>query len=273
LVVSPQQQMQLHHTKTLLFLSFFALHSPKEAFAIDSRSNREEIVSPRSKKFFRTNSIKQYLSFGGNRTSTEDSKAFQLTTRYLYQSHDFINELNFLNENYYADSGTGANKRHLVKKSELYDLSISSKARLFKTENYAVAYHRTIYDDLSKYYRDSTFALGLGKMFFDDKMEFDTSIGYHDVLTYGREINIIPSIRINFKLTDKLTFNQRGYWFIDHESTDNELKTSLIYRVGPKLSCEIRHNFEQRRYEDDVKREVVNQQSRSITFGLIFDLE
>jgi hypothetical protein len=260
------------HPTALLFLSFFAFQTA-EVFAIDSVSDRAAIVYPRTKKFFKSNSAKQWLSLGGNRTSTEDSRTSQLTTRYSYQSYSFINELNFLNENRYANLGSTPGKRYLVKKSELYDFSISSKARLFGSENYATSYHRTIYDDLSKYYRDSMTAIGFGRMFLNDKIEFDTSIGYHDVLAYGYEVNVIPSIRINFKITDRLTFNQRGYWFIDHESTDNQLKTSLIYRVGPKLSFEIRHNFDQRRYEDDAKREVVNQESKSITIGLVFDLE
>jgi hypothetical protein len=261
--------MRIFQTPTIALVSFFLLQSA-ESFAIQSRSDREAIVSPRSKKFFKNDDIKQYLSLGGNYTKTESSKSYELNSRYLYQSENFIHEANLINETRYGNASGSSDD--MIKKSELYDVSIASKARISKTKNYVVAYHRTIYDKLSKYERDSTTAIGVGKMFFDGKVELDSSIGFHEVSAYGHEVNIIPSIRTNFKLTDKITFNQRGFWFFDHRSSDNQLKTSLIYRLHQKVSFEIRHNFEQRRYDDKAKNRVVNQQNKSITVGLVFDL-
>jgi hypothetical protein len=255
---------------TLFFFSVaFQL---SEALAVDSESNREAVVAPRSKRFYKSNSSKQYLSLGGNYSSDYNSKNYQLNSRYLYQSSNFIHELNFKNEHEYADSGSGSSKRYDVKKSELYDLSIASKARISDSNNYGVVFHRTIYDRLSNYYYDLHTAVGLGRMFFKEKLEFDISIGYHDIKTYGYEVDVIPSIRTNFKITNRLTLIQRGYWFLDHESFDNELKTSLVYRLNDKLSFEFRHAFEQRRYEQDNKKTVTNQISRSMTIGLVFDL-
>lgn len=263
--------MKKHHVPTFLFISFFAFQTP-EAFAVESESQREAVVAPRAKKFYRSNSAKQYLSLGGNYTSDYNSKNYQLTSRYLYQSNNFVHEINFQNENNYADTGSGKNKKYAVKKSELYDFSLSSKARLFDTENYGVFYHRTIYDDLSKYYYDLRTAAGIGRMFFKEKLELDISLGYHDVKAYGYEVDVITSMRANFKINEHLTFTQRGYWFFDHESIDNQLKTSLVYRLSDKMSFEVRHNFEKRRYEEDDNRVVTNFVNRSITIGLIFDL-
>jgi hypothetical protein len=262
-----------HHAIISFFLLFVASQLSGEAFAVDSESNREAVVSPRAKRFYRSSSARQYLSLGGNYTSDYNSKSNQLTSRYLYQSNKFIHEINFQIENTYADSGSGTSKRYDVKKSELYDLTASSKTRLGDSKNYGVFFHRTMYDDLSKYYYDLHTAVGLGRMLLRDKVELDISIGYHDIKFYGYKVDVIPSIRTNFKLSQNLTLTQRGYWFLDHESMDNELKTSLVYRLSQKMSFELRHSFEKRRYEDDSSRVVTNQVSRSVTIGLIFDLE
>ncbi len=251
------------------FLFFCILSS--EVFAVDSESKREDVVSPRSKKLYKTDSIRSYISLGGGQTSDYNSKNNQFNAKYFYQSQNFINEVNFRSETKYADRGSGVNREYSVKTSELYDASFSTKMRLGDGQNYVVGYHRTIYDDLSKYYYDLHTAAGIGRMFFDGKIELDCSVGYHDVKNYGNEINFIPSIRTNLRLSKNITFLQRGYWFIDHESTDNELKTSLVYRLKKRVSLEFRHTFEQRRYEND-DYDATNQISRAFTVGLIFDL-
>ena len=266
--------MKSQRFSVILVATFFVLQNPEMAFAIESESQREAVVAPRTKKFYKKdNRIHQYLSFGGSYTSDYNSKSYQLVSRYLYQSFRFINEINFEHQTDYADAGSGKNKKYDVKKSELYDFSISSKARIYDSENYGVFYHRNIYDDLSPYYHDSRTALGLGRMFFDEKLEFDVSLGYHDIKTYGHELDVITSLRANFKLTKNLTFTERAYWFFDHESIDNGFKTSLVYRLNEKMSFEIRNNFETRRYEADEKRQKVNLVNRSMTVGLIFDLD
>ena len=254
------------------FILLLLLYFPKPVFAVESEANREDVVAPRSKKLYRSNSVRQYLALGGIYSSDYNSKYSQFNAKYFYQSQNLINEANFRNENKYSDSGSGSNRRYNEKTSELYDASFSSKMRIKDGQNYAVAFHRTMYDDLSKYYRDTRTALGLGRMFFNDKIELDFSLGHHDVKNYGNEIDFITSIRTNFKLTPKLTLIQRGYWFFDHESTDNELKTSLVYRLKEKLSLELRHTFEQRRFENN-NNATTNQITRSTTIGLVFDLE
>lgn len=264
--------MRRHHVVILLSI-FFAALLPKKVLAIDSESSREAIVAPRAKKFYKSSSAKQYLSFGGNYVSDYNSRYYQLTSRYLYQSSRFVNEANFKKETNYADSGSSTNKHYDTKTSELYDFSLSSKARFHDSLNYGVFFHRTLYDKFSKFYYDLNTAVGVGRVFFKDKIELDISLGYHDVKTYGHEFDVIPSIRTNFKIGRNVTFIQRGYWFFDHESVDNELKSSLVYRLSDRMSFELRHTFEQRRYEADDNGAVTNQIGRSLTFGMIFDLQ
>lgn len=256
----------------LPFALFVALQNPEMAFGVETESQREAIVAPRTKKFYKSNSAKQYLSFGGSYSSDYNSKNYELVSRYLYQSNKFIHEINFEHESNYADSGSGKNKQYDTKKSELYDLTISSKARILESENYGVFYHRDLYDDLSKYYYDTRTAVGLGRMFLKEKLEFDVSLGYRDVKSYGHEIDIVTSLRANFKITQNITFTERAYCFFDHESIDNGFKTSLVYRLNDKMSFEVRHNFETRRYEDDANKQQTNLTNRSVTIGLIFDL-
>ena len=243
------------------------------SFSIESESNREEIVTARSKRFQKSNKIRQYIAFGGVYSSDYNSKDFDFTTRYLYQSSKFINELNFRNENEYADKGSGEKKQYQIKKAESYDLVLSSKRRFSKTSKYyTTLFHRTLYDDMSVYYYDIYNGVGFGKMLFNDRTELDISAGYRNTKSAGKSLSFIPSIRANFRLSKNLKLIQKGYLFINHESTDNGLKTRLIYRLNNKLSLELRHNFEQRRYEDDKNRKVVNLVNRSLTFGVIFDL-
>jgi hypothetical protein len=254
------------------FLAAVLAISAVDSLAVDSRSNREKIIAPRAKRFYKSNAIRKYVAFGGNHQSDQSSKSNEVNARFFYQSARLINEFNFLNEVTYSNLGSTAGKKHLVKKSELYDTSLSSKAIIGASKNYGVFYHRTIYDDMSKFYYDMQTAVGVGRIFFGEKLEFDTSIGYHDSKAYGQEMNIVPSMRLNLRLSERLTLNQRGYLFIDHESMDNELRTSLIYRIGSKVSLELRHSFEQRSYENDVNRQKTNEVNKSITFGLVFDL-
>jgi len=260
-------------SRAILFAFLLQIIFLNTSFAIESEANREEVVTARSKRFQTSKRIREYIAFGGVYSSDYNSKDFDFTTRYLYQSSKYINELNFRNENEYADKGSGDKKQYKVKKAESYDLVLSSKKRLTKdSKYYATLFHRTLYDDMSIYYYDVYNGIGIGKMLFNDKTELDISAGYRNTKNAGRSLSFIPSIRANFRLSKNLKLIQKGYLFINHESTDNGLKTRLVYRLNHKLSLELRHNFEQRRYEDDKNKKVVNLVNRSLTFGVIFDL-
>lgn len=260
----------MKHYRIFLFL-FFVL-DPAKVCAIESISDREAVVAPRTKKFYKAERARQYVSLGGIYSSDYNSKSYQLNSRYLYQSRNYIHEINFKHETDYANSGSGKNKKYNVKTSELYDLSLASKARILETQNYGVLFNRNIYDKFSKEYYNNRIAAGLGRMFFRERLELDASMGYHETKLYGHEVDFIISWRANFKLSDNLTFIQRAFWFFDHESLDNDIKTSIVYRLGDRMSFEVRHNFERRRYEENDQYAVTNLISRSITVGLIFDL-
>jgi len=265
-----------HHLTTSFLLAFLAVFSsPALAdFVLNSESSREAIVnSSRTKKFYNIDRKSSMLAFGGGYDSDQNSKQYQLTSRYFYQSNRFINEINFVREKEYNDRGSSKSKRYKALTSDLFDFSISSKIRIFETNNYTALYNRTVYDRLSTYYYDNQTAVGFGRIFFNDKLEFDLSLGYQDTKNFGEKINIIPSIRLNLKLTDKLTFNQRGYWFISDQSMDNDIRTSLVYRLGRRTSFEIRHTFETRRYYGtSANSPEINQVRKLLTFGFVFDL-
>ena len=261
-------------TSFYLFFLFFLQISPlAHAQRVESESSREEIVTARSKKFYRGKKQRQYISFGGVYSSDYNSKDFDFSTRYLYQDSRLINEVNFLNENKYGDQGSGDNKEYRVKKSERYDLVLSSKIRINKdSKYYTTLFHRTLYDDMSSYYYDLYNGIGFGKYIFNDRTELDISVGYRNTHNSGNSLSFIPSIRTNFRLSKNVKLIQQGYIFINNISMDNGLKTRLSYRLNKELSIELRHNFEQRRYENIKTGQTSNLVNRAITFGIIFDL-
>jgi hypothetical protein len=257
-----------------LFLAIFfcTIIFQSSAVAVESRSQREASIAPRTKKFFKGNRAKQYISLTGNYSSNNTSRTYQANVRYLYQSWRYIHELNFDHEVKYADTGSGKKKIYDAKTSESYDGTFASKVRFFDSKFYGVFYHRMLYDDMSSYYYDHRTALGLGTMLFDEKLELDFSSSSRVVKDIGQETDYIISYRLNHKILTNLTINQRSYFFIDKNSLDLELRTSLVYRLNQKLSAEIRHNFEKRRYRDLPYKPLINNVSRSISVGLVFDL-
>ncbi len=256
----------------LLMAIFLFFISNSNSFAVESRSQREASIAPRTKKFFKGNRAKQYISLTGNYSSNNTSRTYQANARYLYQSWRYIHELNFDHEVKYADIGSGKKKIYDAKTSESYDGTLASKIRFFDSKFYGVFYHRMIYDDMSSYYYDHRTALGIGRMFFDEKLELDFSSSSRVLKDIGQETDYIISYRLNHKFLTNLTINQRGYFYIDKNSLDLELRTSLVYRLNQKLSAEIRHNFEKRRYRDLPYKPLINNVSRSISVGLVFDL-
>ena len=260
----------MKHSPLLSLLILMLFNFP--AYALEREAQREAIVTPRSKRFYPRVQSKQYISFGGIYSSDYNSKQYELNSRYLYQSNKMVNEMNFDHETRYADSGSGSKKRYGVKDRELFDLALSSKVKIGETNNYLVGYHRSIYDEFSDYTYDTRTAGGVGRAFFDGAFELDASLGYREVKSEGEKMDFITSWRSNFKITEKLTFIQRAYLFLDNESMDNQFRTSLLYRIGERLSLELRHNFEQRRYEDNTKSDVENFVNRSVTIGITFDL-
>lgn len=261
--------LKITKIKIIFFLVFICHH---HAFAVESRSKREAITTPRGKKFYKGNRAKQYLSFTGGYSSDKSSTNQTFDSRYLFQSYRFIHEVNFDYKMDQKDVGTGSKKRFNIKTSQAVDFTLANKIRLFSSQFYGVLYHRLLYDELSSYYYDHRTAGGGGYIFFKDKWELDVGVSNYVVKDMPTRVDFIASSRINFKLADNLTLNQRSFLFLDKMSVDYELRTSLIYRLNQKTSFEIRHNFEKRRYRDFKNKPAINDVSRAITVGLVFDL-
>ena len=266
-----------HHFffKSCCFITAFFLLSFSKAHAIniDSESDREKIVSSKARKFYNTNMVSQSLLLSGNYDSDQNSKEYHIDSRYYYRSNKQMHEFYFFQESNYANLSASAGKNHLVKKSERYDATLSDKFIIAQSKNYTTLYGRVNYDDLSDYYYDLRSAAGLGRILFDDRVEFDTSIGYTDVKAYGSKIFLLPSIRLNFNLTKNTTFTHRGYFFIDHESVDNDFRTTLKYKINKKVSLALNHIYEQRRFGNDTSSRNTNQVRKYLSFGLVFDLD
>jgi hypothetical protein len=257
----------------LFLLCFFSIYSfSKNCFALvlETASDRKVIATEKSRKFERSNRINQYISLSGYYDSDYNSYDYNLSARYKYQSNSRIIYTRFDHSSKYKIQ-VKISRDEPTKYSEFYELTISHKERIMEQNNYIAFYNNTQYDDMSKYYYDVRSAIGLGRFFFDQNLEFDLSIGYRDVKNYDQKnVNVIPSFRVNIDLTDKLKFVQRGFLFIDYKSMDNELSSKLIYDLNSKTSLQLSHEFDQRRYEDDSKESIVNQVSRKTTIGLIY---
>lgn len=238
----------------------------------EDRSSREALVATFNKKFFQSNRTKQYLAFGGYYGSDYNSKNYNLNSRYLIQNPKLYGEINFQHRVNYVDSGSGKNRQFKVKKMEEYDLSSFAKFKILRTDFYSNFYHRSIYDKFSNYFYDQRSAIGLGRSFMRDKIEADFSLTYRDVKNYSYEVDYLGSLRILHKFNNKLSINLRSYIFYGKNLLDEEYRSSLVYRINNEVSLELRHNYEKRRFTDFAKKTAVNQISRVVSFGLVFDL-
>lgn len=251
----------------------FSLVFINSSFAIDPRTNREKIAVARAKKFLKnSDKSRQNALVSGNYNSDYNSKEYQLDLRYFYQSSKQIHEFYFLRELYFADSGSGTNKKYMVKKSNLWDFTLSNKFLLGESKNYIVSYNRADIDELASYQRDYRSAAGLGRLFLNDKLEIDGSIGFNKNKNYGDRYFFLPSLRLNLQLSEKLNLSQRAFYFINKESSDSEIRTTLKYRIDSDVSFSVNHSFEQRRYGQSKTQKSINQSKRTITLGFAFDL-
>lgn len=255
----------------LLFVLFFSEIVPSTSYAIDnSQTDRSRVVAPRNDKFPRNDRVRQYVNFGGEYESDEDSKQYVLSAGHFYRSKKWINEIDFLYQKDYSQKA--ANNYELRPSSNLYDFQISSKVVLFDTQDYLVIYNRSKYNDLSTYYYDITSAAGVGRMFFDDLLEIDVAIGHSEVKEYDEKTTLIPSFRAEFDIWEKLHFIQRGFMFFSDEASDYQLRTRFQYPIGRKLYLQVSHDIDKRTYVNNARNQRVNEVHRRIVFGFRYDL-
>jgi len=254
-----------------LALVFFATFS-SQALAIDnSAADRARVVAARNDRFYKTNLIRNYINIGGEYESDENSKQHLLQLGHFYRSKKWINEIGFIYDNKYAEKKS-VNNGALSKTAELYDFQLSSKFMIGDTPDYLVLYNRSKYDELSKYYYDLTSAIGVGRIFFDGRLEIDVGLGQSRVKEYDDKITYIPSFRCEFPLSDRLRFIQRGFMFFSDVADDYQLNTRLQYSITRKLYLQITHDFDKRNYVNQTKNTKVNEVHRRMVFGFRYDL-
>ena len=256
---------------TSIFFTIIVLSS-KSSFATNQETtgDRKSIANEKSRKFERSDRVRQYAALSGYRDSDYNSHDYNLSGRYSYQSKNNVSYIRFRHESKYKIQ-TKVIRGLPTKYSELYDATLSHKLRILDQQNYIALYHRTQYDDMSEYYYDLRSAAGFGRFFMDQDIQLDLSVGYRDVKNYGYNMNVVPSFRIRFNLTDKLEFVQRGFLFIDHKSMDSELISKLIYDVNSQISLQLIHDFDKKRYEDISKKNpTINRVDRRTTIGIIY---
>lgn len=255
----------------ILVVPFCYLLDAKSA-EIESETQRETYISSRARRLYKGDFTRSYVSLGGIYLSDNNSKSYQLNSRYFKQSSRKIIEFTFNHQTEYSEKFTKDKKLISSKSKELYDGSAFTKSAIKESKNYLAAYHRSIYNPLSDYKYDYRYALAIGRELLGGNLELDFGPSYHGAENYGRSVDFATSWRIRSKITDQLSLLNRGYLFIDHESIDSEIRTSFIYRLKNDFSVEVRHNFERRRYEKSNKNTKENLLNRSVTFGVIVEI-
>jgi hypothetical protein len=239
-----------HFIKTLIILLVtITILAPQNTFA-DARKDRF-----RSKE-----KASQYVALGGRYSSDYNSKEYKISGAYEYTGSRFIHELDFLSETQYSSTTTTPPE----KDQELYDLELSSKILIWKSNNYFNYYNRSKYDDLSDYYYDVTNAVGWGRMFFGGMFEADINVGYNEIKNFDSQIILNPNLRANFDITDKIRFTTKAYLFKVKGDYYEELKSRIAYKMTRELSLELYHNYRKKRFFDD------NANSTEVQRNLIF---
>ena len=239
-----------------------------KAVNVNNESDREAIISERYRKFYNDKGYdpRRVINLKGYYDSDHNSHDYYFRAGYRGSSYKIVNNFSLTHESKYSNK-TINKKTYRLKKAEEYDLKLASKIRVKDQKNYIALYNRTLYDEYSKYYRDLQSAIGLGRYFYSQSVSLDLSIGYRDVKNFGHAVNFIPSFRVNYKINNDLRIIQRAYLYMDYKSIDNEISTRFIQRISDKLSFEIAHLFEQRKYKS-TKKGRVNQVKRRVTIGL-----
>ncbi len=186
----------------------------------------------------------QYIAFGGNYSSDQNSKEYKISGTYQYAGSRFINEIDFLKQARY----TSTSNHPLTKNRDLYDGEISSKILIGQSNNYFNYYNRSKYDEFSNYYYDINNTIGWGRIFFGGILEADINIGYNEIKNFDSQIVLNPNLKANFWLTDKIKLTSRAFIFQVQDSYFEELKTRLSYKLTNDLSLELYHNYDKKRF-------------------------
>ncbi len=258
----------------------------QESFARDDLiSDRARMISRRNERFYKNDMVRQYVSVSGQYDSKEDTKQYVLKLEHFYKSKKWISDIDLQHQVDYGKGDQKLDNSDQVKKSELYKAIIAQKIVLNETNNYLVLFNETKYNDMSKdFYYDITTAAGVGRMFFDDRLEIDLGYGNSKVKDsnssitpkdYSREI-WVPAFRGEFEIIDGIRLVQRGYAYYSGSIDSYYLNTRLQYPLTRKVYLQLSHIFQKRAYEKYDKKGLstarVNEVERQILLGFRYDL-
>ena len=232
-------------TKTIHWVIFaLFLFATKGIFAKDNFNDFN------SNSFYKSNLKRQFFSLGGGYKSDYNSREYEVLSGYKYKSNRFIHEIDFLHEVIEA----GTTTIPMRKTKELYDFEASSRMKLGPSANYLNLYSRTRYDERSDFYYDVANAAGVGRLFFNDKLESSINLGYNEVKNFNSEIIVVGILRANFKINEDIGFSTRGILTRAEKTYDEEIKNILSFRLQKNLFFELIHKYERNRYLGSSKK-------------------
>ena len=198
----------------------------------------------RNEFFYKTKTVRQYITFGGDQKSDENSKEYELFLGYRYKSNKYICEIELIYETKSASTTT----KPMRKTKELYEAEISGKALILNSNNYFNLYHKSSYDWFSENYYNITNTVGLGRVFFNGIMAADLNLGYNYVHYSNSEITINPTITIRWPVTKNINLSLQGYAFKTEQNYSEQTKSRLSFRLNDKISLVLAHEYGKERY-------------------------
>lgn len=223
---------------------FFCLFFTSNSFA------KKSFADLNKGSFYKTNKVKQFFSLGGGYKSDHNSKEYEVLSGYRYKSKKFLHEIDFLHEATYAST----TRIPIRKTEELYDFELSSRMMIENSKNYLNLYHRTQYDEFSKFYYDISSAVGVGRLFLNNHVESSLSFGYNENKNTNSEIILIGILKGKIKITDSIKFATRGLLERKEKTYDEEIKNILSFRIQKNLFFELIHRYEKNRFVNSTRK-------------------
>lgn len=200
--------------------------------------------------FLKSDKIRQYTTFGGGYKSDYNSREYEILAGYHYKSNRFLHEIDFLHESTSSSTTTIP----MRKTEELYDLEASSRMMIKESRNYLNFYHRTKYDELSDFYYDIVNVAGVGRLFFNGRLEGSINAGRDEVKNFNSEMVMIGILKTTIPINESVKFSMRGLMLSGDTLYNEEIKTVLSFRIQKNLFFELIHKYEKNRYEDSSKK-------------------
>ncbi len=292
-----------HHTffgsKTWLFWLFLGLIFFIPAFFNhcladdDNLNDRNRNVGRRATRFYKKeDKVYHFIAFSGEYDSDEDSKQTLIKLDHYYRSDKFISDIEMSLDTIYEEqrpANSNDRNKYLIKERDLFKL-ISSQKFLLIDDWYGIFFNETRHDNEGdSAYRDIVVSGGLGRMFFDRRLEVDLSWGQatgrnitdttHESSrrNYKRSL-FIPSYRMEFLLTDDLRFVSRGYYYSSDAITSYYFNSRLQYKISKKVYLQLSHLFDKREYDLYDRRSLefergVNEIRRQTVFGIQYKFD